>query len=188
MFIVAPLLSYIDAILDFRIKMDLESIPSVGTMMWQITLFMMASELLFYWMHRVVHHPKLYWIHKQHHEYNVTITLAAQYAHPIEHIFANSIPVGIGYKFLSKVYPVHIFTILIWYTMRMFETYDGHSGYNWPWGQSQLLPFSAGGSYHYFHHKQNVENYGAILNLFDTIFDTNKNYYRFLKSQGKKYD
>lgn len=139
-------------------------------------------------MHRIIHLPKFYWIHKEHHEYNVTMSLAPQYAHPIEHIFANTIPVGIGYKLLSKVYPVHIFTILIWITMRMFETCDGHSGYNWPWGQSQLLPFSAGGSYHYFHHKQNVGNFGAVLNLFDVIFDTNKEYYKAKNTDGRKND
>lgn len=157
-------------------------------MLWQIALFMLAGEFTFYWVHRIIHLPNFYWIHKEHHEYNVTMSLAPQYAHPIEHIFANTIPVGIGYKFLSKVYPVHIFTILIWITMRMFETCDGHSGYNWPWGQSQLLPFSAGGSYHYFHHKQNVGNYGAILSLFDVVFDTNKEYYKAKTTDGGKND
>jgi sterol desaturase/sphingolipid hydroxylase (fatty acid hydroxylase superfamily) len=105
--------------------------------------------------------------------------LAAQYAHPIEQLFANSVPAGLAYKFLSNVYPVHIFTILIWLTFRLFETCDGHSGYEWPWAQSSLLPFSAGGSYHYFHHKQNVGNYGAILNVLDTAFGTNIEYNKF---------
>jgi sterol desaturase/sphingolipid hydroxylase (fatty acid hydroxylase superfamily) len=87
-------------------------------MLWQISVFLLAQELTFYWAHRIIHHPKLYWIHKQHHEYNVTISLAAQYAHPIETLL-NSVTVGIGYKLMSKVYPVHIFTIIIWITIRM---------------------------------------------------------------------
>ena len=68
----------------------------------------------------VIHHPKLYWIHKKHHEYHVTITLAAQYAHPIEQLLANTVPVGLAYKLLARVYPVHIFTVIIWLTFRIF--------------------------------------------------------------------
>jgi sterol desaturase/sphingolipid hydroxylase (fatty acid hydroxylase superfamily) len=154
--------------------------------MWQFIVFLAVEEVTFYFAHRLIHLPQFYWIHKDHHEYNVTIALAAQYAHPIEQILANSIPAGLGYKMLSKVYPVHMVAIIIWLSFRLFETCDGHSGYNWPWGQSQLLPFSAGGSYHYFHHKQNVGNYGAIMTIFDTIFDTNKDYNKYEDLKKKK--
>jgi sterol desaturase/sphingolipid hydroxylase (fatty acid hydroxylase superfamily) len=123
-----------------------------------------------------LHNPRFYWIHKKHHEYNVTVTIAAQYAHPIEQLIANTIPTGIGYKFLAKVYPVHIFTIIIWMTFRFIETSDGHSGYEWSWAQSSLLPFTAGGRYHYFHHKSNSGNFGGILSLIDTICGTNEEY------------
>ena len=153
--------------------MDMASIPDLKTIIWQFSFFFLVEELLFYIVHRMLHHPKLYWIHKHHHEYNITITLAAQYAHPLEHLLANTLPGGLGWLELSKVYPVHIFTIIIWLSFRVIEGLDGHCGYSWPWGQSQLFPFSAGGTYHYFHHKQNVGNFGAILNIFDTTFVTN---------------
>lgn len=166
--------------------MDMESIPEVKTMLWQMVLFLLVGEVSFYFIHSILHNPRFYWLHKLHHEYNVTIALAVQYAHPIEHILANNVPAGLGYKLLSKVYPVHIFTIIIWLTFRLFETCDGHSGYDWPWGQSQLLPFSAGGPYHYFHHKQNTGNYGSVLHIVDTIFNTNKDYHKFQEAEDKK--
>lgn len=147
-------------------------------MLWQCFVFLLVSEITFYTVHRLLHHPKFYWIHKLHHEYNVTVCIALEYAHPIEQLLANNIPVGLGWKLLSMVYPVHIFTIIIWVTFRLIESSDGHCGYSWPWAQSQLLPFSGSGSYHFFHHKQNVGNYGAILNILDTLFDTNSDYQR----------
>ncbi len=66
-----------------------------------------------------MHDPRLYWMHKQHHEFNITVTLATQYANPLEHIFANLIPVGLGYMQLSKVVPVHIFTVIVWMSFRI---------------------------------------------------------------------
>ena len=133
-----------------------------------------------------MHTPNFYWIHKEHHEYNVTTSLAPQYAHPIEHVIANLVPVGLGWSLLSGFCEVHIFTVIIWITFRMLETLDGHCGYEWPWGQSQLIPFSAGSSYHYFHHKQNVGNYGSVLHIFDTLFDTNKDYLKYEEKMNKK--
>lgn len=96
-FIVGPLLTIISSKIDFSIKMDIASIPDLKTIVWQFCLFLVVEEVLFYFAHRVLHHPKLYWIHKEHHEYNITITLAAQYAHPIEHLFANSLSGGLGW-------------------------------------------------------------------------------------------
>ncbi len=95
-------------------------------------------------------------------------------------------PAGLGFKMLAKVYPVHIVTITIWLLLRLIESSDGHCGYDWPWGQSQLLPFSAGGNYHYYHHSQNTGNYGAILSIVDTLYNTNLDYIKKIESEQKK--
>ena len=43
--------------------------------------------------HRALHHPWIYaYIHKRHHEYKSVISIASEYAHPIEFIFSNAIP------------------------------------------------------------------------------------------------
>lgn len=95
--VIAPLLTIISLKLNFTIKMDIESIPDLKTIIWQFSVFFIVEEALFYAVHRILHHPKLYWIHKDHHEYNITITLAAQYAHPLEHLLANTLPGGLGW-------------------------------------------------------------------------------------------
>ena len=77
---------------------------------------------------------------------------------------------------LARIYPVHIFSVIIWLTFRVIESSDGHCGYDWPWALSHWLPFSAGGNYHFFHHSRNSGNYGAILHIMDTLSGTNNEY------------
>ena len=122
-----------------------------------------------------MHHPLLYRFHKLHHEYKVTACLAIMHASPLEH-FLNIISFGLPFKLVARVYPVHIYTVIVWLTFRTIESLDGHCGYDWPWAVTNLLPFSAGGNYHSFHHSKNSGNYGAMLHLLDTLFGTNKDY------------
>lgn len=91
-------------------------------MITQFFMWMFLEDILFYWSHSSLHNPKLYWIHKKHHEYNIAVTIASTYAHPLEFIFGNAIPTGIGYHLLAKVTPVHYVTIIAWMTFRLFET------------------------------------------------------------------
>lgn len=58
-------------------------VPSAWTFLWQTCAFFVINDALFYWAHRLLHHPKLYGrIHKQHHEFKQSIGIAAEYAHP----------------------------------------------------------------------------------------------------------
>lgn len=82
-FIVGPLLTTADSLIRFDLRMMTEECPSTFTIFWQFCLFLMGEEILFYIVHRIAHTPKFYWIHKQHHEYNVTIALALVYASPL---------------------------------------------------------------------------------------------------------
>ena len=91
-------------------------------MLWQFIFFMLVEDLLFYWSHSMLHNPKLYWIHKKHHEYNITVTIAATYAHPLEYLLGNAVPTGLGYHILAKFTPVHYVSIIAWLVFRLFET------------------------------------------------------------------
>ena len=72
---------------------------------------------------------------------------------------------------------MHFFTAKFWGFYRVFETLDGHCGYDFPWSPFRLVPFCADASYHDFHHSQNVGNYGSFMTIWDTILDTNTEYY-----------
>ena len=166
---------YLDTMIRYDILMTMETCPDLWTMVWQFFFFLYMEELIFYTFHRVMHHPKLYFLHKQHHEYNVTTSLAIIHSGKVEQ-FSNVVATGIAYKILAEYYPVHIFTVIIWLIFRFVESLDGHCGYEWPWAISNWVPFTSGGKYHFFHHSNNVGNYGGIVHVFDTIFGTNKVY------------
>jgi sterol desaturase/sphingolipid hydroxylase (fatty acid hydroxylase superfamily) len=106
-----------------------EEMPSNQTIIWQFFTFMVVEDCITTFTHTLLHSPKLYWIHKKHHEYTTTISIAAEYAHPIEFILSNSIPTIIGFKVLAYFYPVHIVTALTWLIYRILLTSDLHSGF-----------------------------------------------------------
>ena len=146
---------------------------------------MLAEDFTFYMMHSTLHNPKLYWIHKSHHEYNRTISIAAEYAHPIEHV-TNSIGFGMGYKLLQMVYPVHIYALIVWTVFRIIETTEGHSGYEWTFSYTSVFPIGGGPEYHAFHHNKNVGNFGSYFIIWDTVFGTNKEYFKWKRQQELK--
>jgi sterol desaturase/sphingolipid hydroxylase (fatty acid hydroxylase superfamily) len=66
---------------------------------------------------------------------------------------------------------------MIWGGIRLVETHDGHSGYEFPWSVFRLLPFGSDATYHDFHHTKNVGNYSSLMTVWDTIFDSNTQYW-----------
>jgi methylsterol monooxygenase len=80
--------------------------------------------------HQLLHTPLLYkHIHKLHHKYSAPFGLAAEYAHPLEVMI-----LGTGTIFGPLLYcwvkpDLHIVTVYIWITLRLFQAIDAHSGY-----------------------------------------------------------
>jgi methylsterol monooxygenase len=80
--------------------------------------------------HQLLHTPLLYkHIHKLHHKYSAPFGLAAEYAHPLEVMI-----LGMGTIFGPLLYcwfrpDLHIITVYIWITLRLFQAIDAHSGY-----------------------------------------------------------
>ena len=150
-----------------------------------ILFCMIVEDFGFYCSHRTLHHPKLYsQIHKVHHTYNQTVSIAAEYCHPIEFVLANLLPTGLGPLILGP--KMHIFTVLVWYMVRVGETLDGHSGYEFSWTPYRLVPFSGGAEYHGYHHNKNVGNYSSFFSVWDTVFGTNKSYYEEIEARDQQ--
>jgi len=146
---------------------------------------MVMEDFTFYWSHRTLHTPRLYQlIHKKHHEYNITVSLASEYAHPLEYLLGNLLPSAVGGKLLGA--KVHFITHFLWNALRVMETVDGHCGYEFTWSPFRLLPFSGSSSYHNFHHSKNVGNYSSFFTYWDTLFGTNKAYHDHLKRLDAK--
>jgi len=138
---------------------------------------MMAEDFFFTISHRILHTPYFYTkIHKWHHQYSMAVGICAEYAHPIEYIIGNTLPFGLSCMILGK--SMHVYTYLIWATYRIANTVYGHSGYEFPWQFSDLLPFNTPTQYHDFHHSHNVGNYAGSFMVWDYVFNWNTDYFK----------
>jgi len=139
---------------------------------------MVVEDFFFYFGHRLLHTPFLYkHIHKIHHEYYNAISLCAEYAHPLEFAFGNVLPSSAGYIILGE--KSHLSVFVLWCAIRLFETIDGHSGYEFSWSPYRLLPLSGSSEYHNYHHSHNIGTYGSFFTYLDTLFKTNKDYFAY---------
>ena len=103
------------------------------------------------------------------------ISISGQYVHPIEFILSGLIPSFSGLIILSS--DMHLFTVMVWGFIRLIEAVDGHSGYEFPWMMFRLMPFGCDATYHNFHHTKNIGNYSSFMTIWDTIFDSNDEFY-----------
>lgn len=70
-----------------------EPLPLPTEIAKHIALGILGRELLFYYGHRLMHHPKLYkHLHKKHHEYVAPVAYSAQYCTFTEHVVSNILP------------------------------------------------------------------------------------------------
>ena len=157
-----------------------EDIADPVTLFCSVAFCMLCEDFMFHLIHRLLHHKLLYpYIHKLHHTYINTVTIAAEYSHPLEFFFGVMIPGGLGPLILGG--HMHFTTFLLWAGVRIGESVDGHCGYEFSWSPYRLIPFSSSASYHNYHHTHNVGNYSSFFSFWDTIWGTNKDYYNFLE-------
>lgn len=151
-------------------------IPEYHVFLAQVLFFIMVEELAFYTVHRIIHLPCLYSkIHKVHHEFYDTISLATEYAHPVEFILGNMIPVGLGPMLMFRRF--HYVSLIAFITVRLMFSVENHSGYEFPWALTRPLPFEATGDYHNHHHLKNSGNFCSSSIVWDSIFGTNQVYF-----------
>lgn len=165
-----------------------QPLPTFSQYFPQILFFIVCEDFCFYWSHRLLHTSFLYKrIHKQHHEFNVSISIAAEYAHPVEYLLGNSLPVALGPMIYGQS-RIHIVTWFTWVFIRTLNTGEGHSGLNFPWSPFRVVPFSSTSTFHDYHHYKNVGNYGSFLIVWDTLFGTHRTYMKSFENSPMKID
>jgi sterol desaturase/sphingolipid hydroxylase (fatty acid hydroxylase superfamily) len=159
------LFHYVADLVGFRIELPL---PPMSRLLWQIPIFYVIEDFWFYWLHRLLHWPKIYpLIHKMHHEHTAPFGMAAEYAHPVETVF-----LGIGTMLGPILFADHMFTVWVWLVFRLWETVEDHSGFDFPWNPTNLIPFWAGSAHHDFHHKTFQGPYSSVFTWCDWLFGT----------------
>lgn len=143
--------------------------PALSTVLWQVAASAVAEDLIFYHTHRLLHWKSLYpWVHKWHHQFYHSIGIASECAHPLEFFLGNLVPVLAG----PLLVRAHVFTFWVWLTVRIFETIDAHSGYDFAWSPARLTPWANSTAAHDFHHAHNRGCYGSMFTVLDTLYGT----------------
>lgn len=136
------------------------TLPSLAEVLPHFVVSLFLREALFYYSHRLLHYPPLYRrIHKRHHQFTAPIALAAQYAHPIEQIVANALPITLPPQILGS----HVVTFWVFLAYELANTAAVHSGYD----------FGGLAKMHDLHHEKFNLNYGSV-GLLDWVHGTNR--------------
>lgn len=146
--------------------------------------FIVATDTLFYWCHRTLHHPAIYGkIHKKHHKFKTNVGPAAVYAHPLENA-TNFLATVVGPLTLTQAtgMKLHVTTLWVWLVVRWMETCDAHSGYDFPFSPFRLFRVA---EHHDFHHSHNVGCFGSFFGFWDWVMGTDAAFNKFKARQLK---
>ncbi len=142
-------------------------------------LSFLIIDTCFYWQHRLVHHPAIYqYVHKQHHRFKVSCGVAFEYAHPVEGLLVNGLPLFVVFYLFN----FHLTQLLLFLVIRLWETIDAHSGYDFPFSPWR---YTSGAVSHDLHHSANLGNFG-IFPFWDWYCKTRTSDLRKLQQAAEK--
>ena len=141
-----------------------------------VILLIFIHDTWFYWIHRLMHHRKLYrLIHLVHHRSHNPTPWAALSFHPLEAVLEIAFLPAI-----VMLVPLHPIAIILFSTIALVVNIIGHLGYElmpaW-FVRHPLLRWVNTSTHHNLHHKHANKNYGLYFNIWDRLMDTNHLHY-----------
>jgi sterol desaturase/sphingolipid hydroxylase (fatty acid hydroxylase superfamily) len=131
-----------------------------------LLLALVVHETYYYWLHRWMHHPRVFRIvHKVHHDSNVTSPWTAFSFHPIEGVLQ-----ALFLPALLLVMPMHLYVLIIHLTIMTFSSVVNHLDIEvYPKGfhKNFFGRWMIGATHHSLHHKQFKYNYGLYFTFWD---------------------
>jgi len=136
-------------------------------------IFVLAQDAYYYFLHRALHHPRLFaWTHAGHHRSKDPSAWASFAFDPAEAaLTAWFLPA------LALFVPVHIGVIAALLTLMTAAAVLNHAGREvWPeaWLRSAPLKWLITAEHHDLHHKRFACNYGLYFRYWDRLFGTDR--------------
>ena len=153
-----------------KIYWDFDAMP-----MWYYVLcfpmMLLIHDTYFYWMHRTLHHPKIFRIaHLVHHKSTNPSPWAAYSFHPIEGFFEAAIVAIFAFAM-----PLHISAFGFFFLFQIIYNVYGHSGYElYPqnFHKHWLGKWINTSIHHNLHHKHFDNSYGLYFTFWDRLMGT----------------
>ena len=145
--------------------------PPVATAAGEALVYLLAFEIYFYALHRLLHVPSLYRrIHVVHHRSMSPSALGGLSFHPVEALLIiGFVPVAMWMR------PIHLASLAVVSVFLSGNILLAHSAFGrfpaW-WTQVPVLNWYVTPAVHVRHHARRDCNYGATLSLCDRVFGT----------------
>ena len=148
-----------------KVYMDWNDYP-----LWWIPLSLVIAmflhETYYYWLHRWMHHPRIFRIvHKVHHDSNITSPWTAFSFHPLEGILQ-----AIFLPLLLLIFPMHLYVLILQLTIMTFSSVINHLDieiYPARFHKNYIGKWLIGATHHSLHHKQFKYNFGLYFTFWD---------------------
>jgi sterol desaturase/sphingolipid hydroxylase (fatty acid hydroxylase superfamily) len=121
-----------------------------GNFAGRFIISVLITEVIFYYVHRLMHSSFLYRYHVQHHHFKEPRALSAMFCSPVEALLCNQLSVSLG----PLLTGMEFWEIAIWFTLSALNTLKAHS---------DLHFFTFSGRYHNLHHMRPTNNYGFLF-------------------------
>lgn len=127
--------------------------------------------------HRILHFPRFYWIHKKHHATPTTLAASCAWLDSFAEYLVMEMP-----AFVMQIYffPTHYIFHLAFFVWHGWGAAGDHCGFSAPgW-----LGWAFDGEYHYYHHTNVNVNY-AEMEFMDKLFGTHSSQWKKGKEDSK---
>ncbi|EHQ25885.1 sterol desaturase family protein [Mucilaginibacter paludis] len=136
-----------------------------------VPVCLVIHDTYFYWMHRLLHHPKLFrYTHLLHHKSTNPTPFASYSFHFIEAWTEGAVLLLIVF-----IIPVHVIAIALFTVLGFIINVYGHLGYEIVprrFRSSPLFSFFNTSVHHNLHHKKFNGNYGLYFRVWDRLMGT----------------
>lgn len=131
-----------------------------------VLIYLLAQDAFYYWLHRALHHPRLFsWAHREHHRSNDPTAYASFAFDPAEAaLTAWFLPA------LTLFIPLHVGAALFLLAVMTAAAVVNHAGREiWPeaWLERAPLKWLITATHHDTHHKRYRTNYGLYFRFWD---------------------